>query len=62
MVVRHKLADPEIFSEEGKPTPQCVRKHTILPYLYQKLHEIDMNLFPQGGHASLSPPLDPPLE
>ena len=49
------------FPEEGAPTPQGVRQHTILPNFPKncmKLKEFGS----QGGRASLAPPLDPPLQ
>ena len=45
------------FPEEGAPTPQGGRQHTILPYFPKKLHEIERI----WAGESLAPPLDPPL-
>ena len=47
------------FPEEGAPTPQGVPTYKFAKFS-QKLHEIE-RIWTPGGHASLMPPLDPPL-
>ena len=48
------------FPEEGAPTPRGGAPTYDFTKFSQKLHEIE-RIWAPGGHASLAPPLDPPL-
>ena len=55
------MADPG-FPRGGDANPkEGGRQPIIWPIFSQKLHEDEEILSQRGGHASLAPPLDPPL-
>ena len=51
------VADPGFFPSGGRQLPKLLLFFTFLPKNCMKMKEFG----PQGGAASLAPPLDPPM-